>query len=1731
MPRLNARLTAPARLLLWLLIAVMVPFALFAALVLDRSQRAVELNVQRNLEAVAAKKQAQIERWLDERLSDAGTLAVRPGVAGCLQRFSHLMHDAASRNSAYGEVEAECLPLFQHDAFAEYSNLLLIAEDGQVVYTTLRESDLGANIRSAPLEVTRLGLTAGAVLRDRRARMSGFEFYAPANAEAGFFVAPVLDAGRVVGVLALQVDQQRLLASNSDNSGLGTSGHTAFARLGPGKRLQAITGPTDDSSREVAEVPDLMLRAVAGEAGVGRAVDTRGVAVIAAWRAIPALGWGMVVRTDVAEAMAPVRDMRAAVLQIGVLALLGAMGAALLYWRRVVQPIGVLADVSQRIAEGDNSSRAPVRGDDTVRALAESFNAMMDRLQSARDALAESNSELEQRIRARTEDLQRLVETLDVSDRKFRRVIDASQIGLWHLDVGSGELVLSGHPQALHGHRAEDIRSIDTWLDLVHPDDRANVRGALWSHLGGNSDTYDVTYRVLSSDGVWRWNHDNGKVVEWTTDRRAVRALGVSQDVTHSKQAESRLLLTQFFMDNVGEWTVMIDRSGLIRDANATAVRSLGYSMERLLTMRIWDLDPELREAVWPQRWQEFRRRNQSVFETRHQTADGISIPVEVSTTFQIYQGEEFICATVRDISARRQAEAALQEERELFTSGPVVIFKWRNAPGWPVEYVSRNVADVLGYPAEAFVKGDTGFLELVHAEDLERVQQEVSQSVLAQHLTIEHAPYRVRRADGEERWLFDYTMILRDAEGEVSHYFGYVLDITEQQLAQQLLVHEKALLRGLLDSVPDLISYKNPEGIYLGCNRAFARFMGRSEEEIIGRSDYQLSDAEAARVAREADREVVASGQPRSSEEWSGAADGRQVLLDTLKTLFRDDTGNVLGLIGISRDMTERQAAHAERERLERELHLTRAMRAEQAVAAAQERTHVLLESITQGIMEVDNDGRITYLNTAAARTLGHDKQDLVGRAFALCVRAAPTENEASPPPILPLPDGASGVHDEQRLYRHDGSTFVAEYSCLPLHRGGAHVGAVMVFRDVSERRIVEDRLRQMSRAVEQSPVAVVITDINGRIEYVNPKFCESSGYSEREVLGQSPRLLASGSTSDEEYAALWRNIASGQSWHGEFLNQRRDGSQFWESVSVSPIKDAQGAITHYIGIKEDISERKAFEEELRGAKDAAEAATQAKSQFLASMSHEIRTPMNAILGMTNLALKTSLDAKQHNYIAKAHSAANALLGVINDILDFSKIEAGKLAMEAAPFALQDVLDNVANVVGLRAQEKGLALAFDLAPNLPHMLVGDPLRLAQVLINLGTNAIKFTAEGQVRCAVSLLREEGDDMLLQFDVSDTGIGISKEQQQRLFQPFSQADASTTRRYGGSGLGLVICRQLVDLMHGEIGVDSEPGQGATFWFTARLGRASAILRGSETRSSRLGVQLVSSSDLARFAERLSGAEVLLVEDYPLNQELAIEFLRAVGINVAVAAHGVEALSMLAERNYDAVLMDCQMPVMDGYTAAAEIRRKPQWRDLPIVAMTADAMAEDRERVLAVGMNDHVAKPIDPHTLYATLQRWIKRRPDAPAARPREAPAAGPGVPLRVELLRNIDHEAGLVRAMGKQAFYRRLLGLFLQSQSGFEEGLRAALAAGSSIDAQRYAHTLKGSAGHIGARAVEEAARILDDALRGGAPAEDITTLTEHTVRELRVVLDGIRSLQQAEEQAAAEAASAVGTAG
>jgi PAS domain S-box-containing protein len=602
----------------------------------------------------------------------------------------------------------------------------------------------------------------------------------------------------------------------------------------------------------------------------------------------------------------------------------------------------------------------------------------------------------------------------------------------------------------------------------------------------------------------------------------------------------------------------------------------------------------------------------------------------------------------------------------------------------------------------------------------------------------------------------------------------------------------------------------------------------------------------------------------------------------------------------------------------------------------------------------------------------------------------------------------------------------------------------------------------------------------------------------------------------------------ADGGGFNAEFRVVWPDETLRYIEAHADVYRDAKGKPIRMIGMNWDVSARKGAEQELMDHLDGlegivetrtqelkialqkAESATQAKSDFLANMSHEIRTPMNAIIGLNHLMLKGKIRPKERNYAEKMGNAARNLLRLVNDILDFSKIEAGKLDIESTQFDLSEVFEGLADVFDHRAKGKGLELLFETDEDVPTCLIGDPLRLNQILLNLCGNAIKFSESGAVTVRTTVVEKDDLGATIRFAVIDQGPGLSTEQKDGLFSAFTQADASTTRKYGGTGLGLTICKRLTELMGGDIGVKSELGKGSTFWFTIgfEMGDPSAAhLTHLPNRY---------SLDSVEGLEEIRGANLLLVEDKVVNQEVACGILEGEGFHVSLASNGREALEMVLARgqDFDLVIMDLQMPEMDGYTATKEIRKHEQFKDLPIVAMTADALTGVQERTAAAGMDGYATKPIDPPSLFSELVRCIDATKIDATEKELEGETSGEGLDLPD--LPGLDTRRGLARLQGSTKLYRRVLVKFRRHQQDAGERVKQALENGDTEEARRLAHALRGVVGSISAPKLFSIVEDLDKALEDGGEHK---ALVEEFCQELQVVLNGLEGLVEPEAEA------------
>jgi two-component system sensor histidine kinase/response regulator len=1060
-----------------------------------------------------------------------------------------------------------------------------------------------------------------------------------------------------------------------------------------------------------------------------------------------------------------------------------------------------------------------------------------------------------------------------------------------------------------------------------------------------------------------------------------------------------------------------------------------------------------------------------------------------------------------------------------------------------------------------------------------------------------------------------------------------------EMAAQQNELLQTEALTRQaeersrlLLSAIGEGLFGLGPDGKISFVNPAACALLGYTEEELIGKLmhaqvHYAYPDgSEFPRlecpmyltsqdgVVRKVDTEVL----------WR--KDGMSVPVEYSTTPVLKD-GQVVGTVVSCRDITERKES--------------------------EEKVNAYFNSSNDGLLILVPGKGFVHANPRAAQLYGfEDIADLL--KCGPVELSPPTQADGRPSGEAAMERINAALQTQQVQHfdwvhkRTDETILPCEITLSPIAFSG-NAALIVSIRDISERKAAEAEIIKASKQAElasqrfgtlfnTSTTAHVIINSNAQIVDCNKALLTLLDYASLDdVFGKHPAALAPLEQPDGR-----NSMEKGNEMVGLAIERGRHDFEWWcqnahgeaipVDVTIVPVMmDGQ---LHLMGMWHDLRSRFEIEKKLHEAVELAEAASQTKADFLANMSHEIRTPMNAIVGFSGLAMKTDLDRKQRDYIRKIQQSGTHLLGIINDILDFSKIEAGKLSVEQADFELEKMLENVSNLISEKATNKGLELVFKVEKGTPNYLVGDPLRLGQIMVNYSNNAVKFTEKGEIVIGIRVEEETDSDVLMRFSVHDTGIGLTEEQIGKLFQSFQQADTSTSRKYGGTGLGLAISKKLATLMGGDVGVESDYGKGSTFWFTARLGKGivktkklmpNPDLRGrrmlvvDDNEMSRIVIsemltgmtfsvkdvasgkaaleeiqtaakageayevilldwqmpemdgietakairelpiaplphmvmvtaygreEVLKEASLAGLEDvmikpvsastmldtmvqilggkhdetgdedqqetpltqdlnTIKGSSILLVEDNEFNQQIASELLTDAGFKVDIAEDGQKSIEKLDKHLYDIVLMDMQMPVMDGVTATREIRKDERFKDLPILAMTANVMEADVKRCREAGMQDHIGKPIDPDELFAKLLKWLKPRKieavQETIATPVKKTKKKKPKPTKQDDLPEIpglDTSLGLKRVMGKKTFYVEMLRKYIDNQGQAPAQIRQSLDAGDDATAERQAHTAKGVSGNIGATELQGMAAALEKAIREKSLREEIGALLE-----------------------------------
>ena len=1049
------------------------------------------------------------------------------------------------------------------------------------------------------------------------------------------------------------------------------------------------------------------------------------------------------------------------------------------------------------------------------------------------------------------------------------------------------------------------------------------------------------------------------------------------------------------------------------------------------------------------------------------------------------------------------------------------------------------------------------------------------------------------------------------------SHYVNiYGIDITQEEITRRELETSELKYRMLLNTIPQYVFHKDKEGRYITINSALSEMIGLKLEDVQGKTDFEIYRAESAERHRRTDLETMEKGVPMEIDLPLRHGDPDGKVIHMVKAPVFDKNGNVDGVLGIFWDITQRVKTENELASLNKNLENLVKERTREIeivndrLAISERRYRAIIENQVEFVFRWDTEGIITYANQSIAEHFKKKVKEIEG----FCYRDVITSEGMDR--LYKLMHTISKknplITTEIRNVLPDGRTVWEQWNSRAIFgQNDVMVEIQNVGRDITELKQAQEQLVIQSTALEAAANGIVITDRDGAIIWANQSISNLTGYSLKELTGKTPRVFKSGKMTRDFYTKLWNTITAGKVWAGEVVNRKKGGSFYTEEMVVTPVSTEKGKITNFIAIKQDVTERRAMEDETRRAKEQAELANRAKSTFLANMSHEIRTPLNAITGLNYLLMHTGVNEIQKQYLDKMQTASKNLLDTINDVLDFSKIEAEKIEIENVTFSLNDVILDITDTEALKAHQKGIELIVSVNESIPERLEGDPIRLKQVLRNLTNNAIKFTEKGEVVIEIKKEKEDEETISLCFCVIDTGIGLSEEQIQNLFVPFQQADISTTRKYGGSGLGLAISKRIVQLMKGEIDVTSKVGRGSTFSFVVPFKKVppkkqsemfllkevinkKVLIVDSNTKSSQwlarllkptqaeitqvgdldtlqelldparkekpfdvvlvnnnvrgfrrmsdlagikqdfpIGdVKVIHLTDTVQFAQQpldtdgktvdavlikpinasqlydtwlnlfaagknpeeigrrakkedahgniLRDLNILLVEDNEINQDVIGELLRQNGAAVVIAQDGAEAIAKIKEQPFDLVLMDVQMPVMDGFKATSEVRKDKRFADLPIIALTANAQAEEKRQAEQAGMNDYITKPIEPELLFNVIAQWTHK----------EIPIPQPLSEDDISELKisGVDTGAALRRLNNDKDKYLQLLQKFIRNHKSDLKNMDRMFERQSWEEIRLNAHAVRGAALNLGAQAlgkeltqVEQAALAKDSA--------------------------------------------------
>lgn len=1101
-------------------------------------------------------------------------------------------------------------------------------------------------------------------------------------------------------------------------------------------------------------------------------------------------------------------------------------------------------------------------------------------------------------------------------------------------------------------------------------------------------------------------------------------------------------------------WVYDLD-SLLFLEVNRATTFHYGYSREEFLKMRITDIRPQ--EDVAPLLDNLSKRRNQIQKSGywRHRVKDGRVISVEVTSHELEFRGKAAALVVAQDVTERKRQQEALRESEERFRSvfENATVGFYRTTPDGRILMANPALVNMLKFPsleslmARNLAEWDSFYPRQPREDFVTRIEQ-AGEIIGYENMWT--------RFDGTHVHIRESARGIRGEDGSILYYDGVVEDITERKAAEEALKQNENRLRAIFESTSVGILIASVDGRIQEANPTFQRMLGHTEQELRQLTFLDITeDLDRPRSIQLAQELLSGEIDQIALEKRYRRKDGSTLWASSSIALVRDADGAPRFFAAVAEDITARKFAEA-------------------ALAESEAQFRLLLDSTAEAIIGVDRNGDLIFANQASLKLLAYSNlAEVLGKNVHDLVHYAYHDGRPYPADECkithPVKRNGDNHNDNEVFWRADGTSIPVEWWSHPMLKDGEQVGAVVAFMDITERKKAEEALRsseqRLRSMIARNVASILRVRLDGQIIDCNEPFVRMLKYGSREELLRL-NVTEIYAEPGEREPILEQLRQSGEIVSTEISLRNKEGEQLWAVGNCSLIEDEHSGEQIIETSLIDITSRKEAEIATLKAKEAAEDASRAKSEFLANMSHEIRTPMNGILGMAGLLLDTGLDQDQHEYVSMVKSSADSLMTIINDVLDFSKIEARKMVLETIGFSLHNCVEEAVGSLAYRAAEKGLDITRRIDPGLPEMLSGDPVRLRQILLNLLGNAIKFTDRGEVTLTVEKAVADnmeskaasGNVMALHFSVTDTGIGIPKEKQGVIFESFAQADSSSTRKYGGTGLGLTIASQLVQMMGGRIWLESEPGKGSIFHFTAVFDLAPEIARAN-------GVELPQSAGFGN--HRLN---VLLAEDNEVNRKLAVRLLEKRGCSVVCAMNGLEALAAIEKQAFDLVLMDVQMPEINGYEATGCIREKERitGQHLPIIAMTAHAMTGDRERCLEAGMDGYVSKPIRSENLFNTIEEVIDMNSvNYPM------PSAG------VSAMAALDHEKILEQVGNDEELLAEIARIFLDEYPHILARLKVAVAERDAKRIMEEAHSMKGSVANFAFDPAVESAKALE----------------------------------------------------